>query len=87
MEIHIDRVRGLNSNDQHLKIAEIFAMAILRLHQRGTPTFAISSHSQQTALEAGNEDLEQSRETLLSITRGLRSESPRQGAIDGRAEY
>lgn len=56
-----------------VEIAGIFARSFMRLQQRRNQ---LPQLSEQTALEMDRQDLEQSAKMRLSVTRGLRSESP-----------
>ena len=53
-----------------LEVARIFAAGILRLHHRGELSFGADGLSIETALRGAHQDLEQSRKTRLSVTRG-----------------
>jgi hypothetical protein len=79
----IDHSSQFNSDSQLQEIACILAAGFLRLQSASDPALRSDNVSSETALNAARQGLEQSHETLLSVTRGLRSESPRQGAIDG----
>lgn len=56
--------------DYVLEIARIFAAGVLRLHQRGELPLRPNGLSFETALHSAFQDLENSRETRLSVTRG-----------------
>jgi hypothetical protein len=57
-------------NDGLLEIARIFAAGVLRLHHQGQLPFGPDGLSLETALETARQDLEQSRDLRLSVSRG-----------------
>lgn len=66
------RPRASNGVDDPylLEIARIFAEGVLRLHRNGDLPFGPDGLSLETALRSARQDLEQSRKTRLSVTRG-----------------
>ena len=53
-----------------LELARVFAEGVLRLHRRGELPWGPNGLSIETALKSAAEDLEQSRDSRLSVTRG-----------------
>jgi hypothetical protein len=53
-----------------LELASIFAQGILRLHQQGQLPLNADGLSLETALRTARQDLDKSRKTRLSVTRG-----------------
>jgi hypothetical protein len=60
----------LEIDDGLLEIARIFAEGVLRLHRNGDLPFGPDGLSLETALKTARQDLEQSRVSRLSVTRG-----------------
>ena len=58
------------TGDGLLEIARIFADGVLRLHRLGHLPRGHDGLSIETALKTASEDLEQSRGSRLSVTRG-----------------
>jgi hypothetical protein len=59
------------SNDERLlALASIFAEGVLRLHKLGHLPLGPNGLSPETALKTARQDLEQSRNSRLSVTRG-----------------
>ena len=52
-----------------LQVARTFAEGVLRLHRRGELPLGSNGLSVETALKTARQDLEQSREMRLSVTR------------------
>jgi hypothetical protein len=57
------------------QLAEILAHGVLRLYTP-SPADLLPKVSPQTALNSASQDLAKSAETRLTVTNGLRSESP-----------
>jgi hypothetical protein len=53
-----------------LDIVRIFAEGVLRLHRMGQLSFGPDGILLETALNTASQDLEQSRDSRLSVTRG-----------------
>jgi hypothetical protein len=58
------------ASDSLLELARIFAQAVLRLHQHGHLLPNRDGRSLKTANKTARQDLEKSRKTRLSVTRG-----------------
>jgi hypothetical protein len=74
MNMKRNRTRGAatsvsESSPYLLELASIFAQGVLRLHQQGHLPQNTDGLSLETALKTARQDLEQSRETRLSVTK------------------